>query len=349
MVTIDFDLRRQYIEQDINRRFDAVHTLDETDYKICALTGIVAGVIDTFLIGIPHPSRDGVAGGYLDTMVRKWFDSKFPSEKMAVLAGSAQSKVPYDAQDNRNTNTDVAGLSSYYHRLLSLGHDPVLGFVVGIFDILNGAFTTIDKRGRFVSQDMSDVYGKRISMQILDAFVKHFSHLKSDVNTSMGLPAPFMCLFNLCQFGKIGRERLTIAETVQGMFYQGYDFQHFCAMSIPQIIIEVVVRAAFWIRNRCSIKRIPLFTSNKRTGKLDSMLCVAHGCFCSVNTIKIGITRNPCAINYPEWLRFGRLLIKEAGRHVYGKDIAKSAFIARDVEEYIDYCIKEMKSGKTGS
>lgn len=39
--------------------------------------------------------------------------------------------------------------------------------------------------------------------------------MKIDVNTSMGLQAPFMCLLNPCQFGKIGREGLTtVAETV---------------------------------------------------------------------------------------------------------------------------------------
>ena len=265
---------------------------------------------------------------------------------MAKLAKSKISKVPYDAQDNRNTNVDIVGLSAYYHRLLSIGHDPILGFIVGIFDILNGTQTTIDKEGSFVSQDMSHVYGQRISTQIIDAFIKHFNHLKSDVNTSMGLPVPFMVLFNVCQFGKIGNEGLTVAEVVQGMYYEGYDFQHFCAMSIPEMIIEVAVRAAWWIRNKCSLKKLPIFTSRNRTCKLDSMLFVAHSCFCSVNVIKVGMTKNPCAINYPEWMRFSKLLIKEINWQLYGKNIAKADFIAKDVEDYIDYCISEIKSRK---
>ena len=35
-----------------------------------------------------------------------------------------------------------------------------------------------------------------------------------------------MSLFNLLQFGSIGEEELTIAEIVQGMHYEGYDFIH---------------------------------------------------------------------------------------------------------------------------
>lgn len=346
METTDLNLRERYFKQDIDRRFNMLYTLDSTDYKLCAITGVVAGIIDTFLIGIPHPTKDGVSGGYLDNLVRNWFNKKFPPEEMAKLANSKISKVPYDAQDNRNTNVDIVGLSAYYHRLLSIGHDPILGFIVGVYDALNGTITTIDKKGSFVSQDMSHVYGQRISTQIIDAFIKHFNHMKSDVNTFMGLPVPFMCLFNLCQFGKIGSEGLTVAEVVQGMYYEGYDFQHFCAMSIPEMVIEVVVRAAWWIRNKCSLKKLPIFTSRNRTCKLDSMLFVAHSCFCSVNAIKIGITRNPCAINYPEWMRFSKLLIKEINWQIYGKNIAKSDFIAKDVEEYIDFCISEIKPKK---
>ena len=71
---------------------------------------------------------------------------------MEKLANSKASKVPYDAQDNRNTKKHVEGLSAYYHRLLSLGHDPLLGFLFGVLDILTGRMTTIDKTGKVVSQ-----------------------------------------------------------------------------------------------------------------------------------------------------------------------------------------------------
>lgn len=48
-----------------------------------------------------------------------------------------------------------------------------------------------------------------------------------------------MSLFNFLQFGSLGEAEQTIAEIVQGMYYKGYDFIHFCSMPIPAILIEM--------------------------------------------------------------------------------------------------------------
>lgn len=85
---------------------------------------------------------------------------------MRKLANSKVSKVLDDAQNNLYTSIDVDGLSAYYHRLLSLGHDPLLGFVIGVADILTGRMTSIDKSGKIVSQVM-EVYADRKESDIL--------------------------------------------------------------------------------------------------------------------------------------------------------------------------------------
>ena len=72
-------------------------------------------------------------------------------------------------------------------------------------------------------------YGDRTEMNIFEAIAKQIIHLKSDITTSMGLPVPLMSLFNLLQFGSIDEAEQTIAEIVQGMYYEGYDFIHFCS------------------------------------------------------------------------------------------------------------------------
>src|SRR5690606_30450033 len=194
--------------------------------------------------GIPHKTPDGLKAGALSNYIREWFDEKFPEEEMEKLANSRVSKVPYDAQDNRSTIEYVNGLSAYYHRLLSLGHDPFLGLIFGVFDIMTGRMTTIDKTGKIVSQVMEN-YADRKESNIFAAIAKQIIHFKSDITTSMGLPVPLMGLFNLLQFGNIGEEEQTIAEIVQGMYYEGYDFIHFCSMSIPTMIIEVVIRIGY--------------------------------------------------------------------------------------------------------
>ena len=177
---------------------------------MAALTG---AAIDLLLVGIPQKGPDGLTAGSLSNYVRAYFEKKFPPEEMEKLANSKESKVSFDAQDNRHTTEYVQGLSAYYHRLLSLGHDPLLGFVVGVFDILTGRMTTIDKAGKIVSQVMEN-YADRKESDIFAALAKQVIHFKSDITTSMGLPAPLMGLFNLLQFGSIGEEEQTIAETV---------------------------------------------------------------------------------------------------------------------------------------
>ena len=337
-IELKANLNVQRYEDDYNR----IHNLDNQDYAICSIAGTLGGIIDTFMIGIPHPTKSGVKGGYLDGKIRAWFDKKYPPEVMERLSRTKGAKVPFDAQDNRNLhdapNVEVDGLSTYYHRLLSLGHDPLLGFIVGVYDILNGKMTTISKTGILTSQEMK-IYAEKKSYQILDAIKKVWVHLTTDVNTSMGLPVPLMSFFNTLQFGEIGKEKLSIAEVVQGMYYQGYDFQHFCAMSIPTMFIEILVRAAWWIKSTINgnpiLKSTPLFIGRKRNPKLDTMLCLSHGIFCAMNAVKVGVTENPCAINYPEWCRFSELLIKEAKYQFIDKSSERLIYVSyRIISDY---------------
>lgn len=298
----------------LNQEYNALHKLDALDYGICALAGIIAGAVDILLVGIPQAGKEGVEAGPLSDFIRKKFNEKFPPEEMEKLANSKKSKVSYDAQDNRNTSQNVEGLSSYYHRLLSLGHDPLLGFVVGVFDIMTGRMTTIDKAGKIVSQKMA-CYADRKETDIFKAIAKQFTHLKSDITTSMGLPAPMMAVFNLLQFGSIGEEEQTIAEIVQGMYYEGYDFIHFCSMTIPTMIVEVIVRllyAAKRIKEGNSIKNsIPFSLKREKNVKLSTMLFVGHSAATAINAGKVYFTKNPMAINYPQWMAFAKYSYKQ--------------------------------------
>lgn len=120
----------------LNAEFNSLHKLDKLDIGISAVAAIVGAAVDILLVGIPQKGAGGLQAGPLSDFIRNKFDEKFPSDEMEKLANSKVSKVPYDAQDNRNTTVYVDGLSGYYHRLLSLGHDPLLGFIFGVFDIL---------------------------------------------------------------------------------------------------------------------------------------------------------------------------------------------------------------------
>ena len=314
----------------LNNEYKTLYKLDNTEIAISVCAGLLSAVIDILLIGIPHRTTNGLEAGKLSNYVRNWFDKEFPKADMEELANSKISKVPYDAQDNRNTQKKVEGLSAYYHRLLTLGHDPFLGLLFGVFDILNGTMTSIDKQGKIVSQ-VIDSYSDRKEKDIFKAITKQIIHFKSDITTSMGLPAPFMSVFNLFQFGNIGKEEQTIAEIVQGMYYEGYDFIHFCSSSITTMLIEAIVRISYSLKKiheGNTIKdSIPFSLDRTKNPKLCTMLFISHSISCSVNAGKIYFKKNPLEINYPEWLTFAKYSYKQLKWILIQKPQLKEVYI----------------------
>ena len=322
----------------LNAEYNQLHRLDKYDITISAAAGLLGAAINILLVGIPKKTPEGLKGAPLSNYIRDWFDKRFPKEEMEKLANSKVSKVPYDAQDNRNTTIHVEGLSVYYHRLLSLGHDPLLGIIFGVADILTGRMTTIDKTGKIVSQVMEN-YADRKETDIFAAIAKQIIHFKSDITTSMGLPAPMMGLFNLLQFGEIGDYEQTVAEIVQGMYYEGYDFIHFCTLSIPVMIVEVVTRIGYafkHIKEGYSVKEsIPFSMNREKHPKLANMLFIAHSAATAVNAGKVYFTQNPMAINYPQWIAFAKYSYKQLKWVLIEKPNARDAYVSGRLNEQL--------------
>lgn len=344
----DEELRRNTQEiRMLNAEYNQLHHLDKYDIAISAAAGLLGAAVDILLVGIPQKTLEGLKGGPLSNYVRDWFDKKFPEEEMEKLANSKVSKVPYDAQDNRNTTVYVEGLSAYYHRLLSLGHDPLLGLIFGVADILTGRMTTIDKTGKIVSQVMEN-YADRKETDVFAAIAKQIIHFKSDITTSMGLPAPLMGLFNFLQFGKIGEYEQTIAEIVQGMYYEGYDFIHFCTLSIPVMIVEVVTRIGYAfkrIKEGYSVKEsIPFSLNREKHPKLVTMLFVGHSAATAVNAGKVYFTQNPMAINYPQWIAFAKYSYKQLKWVLIEKPNARDAYVRGKLNEQLAEVLEDVDS-----
>ena len=331
----------------MNEEFNQIHHLDKADVAIGALAGMVGAAVDILMVGIPEKTPEGLKAGPLSNYIRDYFDRKFPEEEMKKLANSKESKVPFDAQDNRHTTIRVEGLSAYYHRLLQLGHDPVLGFVFGVADILTGRMTTIDKTGKVVSQVMEN-YADRKETEIFKALAKQIAHFKSDVTTSMGLPAPFMSMFNLLQFGDIGEYDQTIAEIVQGMYYEGYDFIHFCSMLIPTMLVEVIVRMGYAfkrINEGHAIKdSIPVSLNKEKHPKLATMLFLGHSAATAVNTGKVAFTENPMAINYAQWIAFTKYSYSQLKWAVMEKPAMRDAYVTGKIYEEMNVVFAEVNN-----
>lgn len=329
----------------MNEEFNQIHHLDKVDVAIGALAGMVGAAVDILMVGIPEKTPEGLKAGPLSNYIRDYFDRKFQEEEMQKLANSKESKVPFDAQDNRHTTIRVEGLSAYYHRLLQLGHDPVLGFVFGVADILTGRMTTIDKTGKVVSQVMEN-YADRKETEIFRALAKQIAHFKSDVTTSMGLPAPFMSMFNLLQFGNIGEYDQTIAEIVQGMYYEGYDFIHFCSMSVPAMLVEVIVRIGYAfkrINEGHTIKdSIPVALNREKHPKLATMLFLGHSAATAVNAGKVAFTENPMAINYAQWIAFTKYSYSQLKWAIIERPAMKDAYVTGKIYEELKEVFDEV-------
>ena len=161
----------------------------------------------------------------------------------------------------------------------------------------------------------------------------------------MGLPAPLMGLFNLCQFGSIGEEEQTVAEIVQGMYYEGFDFIHFCAQSIPTILIELVTRIGYAVKRIKEGNKvkdsIPISLNREKHPKLATMLFIAHSGATAVNAGKVYFTKNPMAINYPQWIAFAKYSYKQLRWCLIEKPEARQKFIQGILDEELNNVLYE--------
>lgn len=120
-------------------------------------------------------------------------------------------RVPFDAQKYGENQTIQGFLEGGDHRLMTLGHDPVLGWVFGTMNIMTGTLTRRDFASAHVkhtaagnvihsrarTERIVQEVVRRVSKDGLDgklalgcALLREGIHLKSDVGTKRSLPLP---------------------------------------------------------------------------------------------------------------------------------------------------------------
>lgn len=280
------------------KSYDAQFAWDKWDYLFVGASGVLAALTDVLLVGTPKTSP-----------LTKWLKDFNTTAKAGQTDWFSQwardlektCKVPYDAQT-------MAGMSGSSHRFQSLGHDPVLGFVFGILDIMRGTVTgfSYDKLNSFHSFATHTV-SSDVSINLIEAILKQLGHLISDVATPMGLPAPFMTLMQGINIGSFGDKGRSVGEVARWMYLNGYDLRHFLVTGITPAVVEIVLRAYIMIRHysehgeiKCDLASHP---------KYRSMLLMAHGIATTANAGKVVLTQNPLAVNYAEYMAFIRYLV----------------------------------------
>ena len=286
---------------------------DRWDYGVVALAVLVGVVTDYLLVATPGGSFRGQRQG--GSPLTAWMKER--SKKLAPKAGGddvertpyqawiaglttaaeARAKVPYDVvrpKDGRTPNV---------HRLASLGHDPLLGLVFGVCDIISGSCTFIDKSGawRVVDNPKNEGTGNPI-----EALVRVVVHGFSDVFTEKGLPPPFLAPFELVSAKpgftlKEGGDPVPVRDVVRYMYSNGYDLRHFVTMKISPAIAEVVLWAYHGARASVASPESGEAGIPERL-KQEQMLALTHGLLASANILKTALYGwNPMAINLAQF------------------------------------------------
>lgn len=297
--------RSQRMERQFQGGFSLDTHLDGYDVAAAAVAGLVAGLADFLIVRIPKDIL--YLGEYTQkgSPLTKWLHSlQVPSDNWLAR----WFKVSYDKV--AGVSGQIPGMGGRSHRLHTLGHDPLVGLVVGTIDIMRGGLTAISKEGQVVILSGTGV----AHLNPFTALVWQIMHLLSDGFTRMGLPPPGWSLLQLFRIGSFGEKQRTVADLARYMYLHGYDSRHFLTMSTSVAAAEVVLRGYFWVRRRLDqeydrdVARAGTVADADKTGghpRFRAMALAAHATAAAINAGKVAIYHgNPLAINYAQWLRF---------------------------------------------
>lgn len=309
--------------------YEAQYRWDKLDYFFVGVSGALAAAVDFCLVKIPKALNTGEYAGQEGSPLTEWMQrlnskkGKAPEDApdfFKRFAAKAQeyeevAKTPYDREyavfDGELRR--ISGMGGRTHRFQSFGHDPVLGFVFGVLDILRGTITgySYDSGSQLhrliKGQVFSPIGDEALGGRLTAAIVTHLRHLASDVATPLGLPSPMATLLQSLNVGAFGKNERTVAELARWMYLNGYDFRHFLTMGLSPAVIEVVLRGYLMIRHYAKHGETKFLLA--KSPKYRSMLLSAHAVAAAANAGKVYLAAgNPLAINQAQWMALLRYL-----------------------------------------
>lgn len=270
------------------------------DILVGIIAGIIASIIDIIFVGTPeivkiYKGGEQFDGSILTDMLRKIGNGNNKLSEMFKWL-SEKCKVPYDISAEKGV------VDPNNHRLRSFGHDPLIGLLFAIVDIILGTATVVDNKGRLKVIINSRKYP--VSEKYF-AVVYYLGHLLSDVCTARGLPIPG---FVMTQF--FAGDDNSIAKIAERMYRDGYDLRHFASMETPVLIKNIITDAYYRIfvfedtRFVESIAEKQIHENRRRAYKYKLRL-VSDAVCCGGNVLKFFIPPtmgNMTALNIPEWI-----------------------------------------------
>ncbi|MCG7310731.1 hypothetical protein [Brachybacterium sp. ACRRE] len=278
-----------------------------SDWGVVLAAGAIATLLDIVLVRIPRDTHF-LGRSQSGSPLTGWLQDKQRAASIHarfLRRFEATAKVPYDAATNAATGGLVDGMRPATHRLQSFGHDPLLGFLCGVADIMHGSGTYVDKAGKVVQ-----VAARSDPVDLISALLMQIRHLLSDVYTPAGLPAP---LFSLLQLGTVASPfalgpsgvKVPWTDVARFMYTHGYDLRHCFSMGVVPGTVEMIIRA-YWLLDGFA-RGVDPSQRKRETLKLRSMLLMGHSFATSGTLLKTGVLfgMNPLALNYSQILAMG--------------------------------------------
>lgn len=272
--------------------FNQRHGLDEWDYAIAGTAGLFAAMVDLLCVRAPPKPTTAwtkQVDGTFNKAVQSAFNKLIPPELSAALSKANPIGAPDSSTVSDLIGAPAKALNPTNHRLRSLAHDPVLGFIFGVLDMRDGTCTTVVDG---MIQRIPSTKGATED-SVFQLLGRMLGHLLSDVNAptangnrGMGLPAPFMGLLRM--FDGIPVAGSTFGRQVEWMFVNGYDFRQFTVTSVPMAIMEVLMRG-FYVAKQMRLKDAGFGETILETmpGRMHprfrTMLALAYGTSSAVN------------------------------------------------------------------
>ena len=315
---------------------------DKYDYLIATGCGVVAGLVDSFFVGMPGESK---LGGWTDAQVDKavmgfgkicgWNPRAGKEKSISSAIGFFERH--YSVNYDQKNSTEVDGLfkmAPKNHHMKSLAHAPdIIGLFFSILNQFTGTATFLDNGQLITIQtDTQELQGHDFLSKLFCGTVNSFCHLMSDVAGSSGgrgkengsrgsgIVIPFYELFGLCDFGsfQVGKDKNTLAVLATKAFQGGYDARWGLTMSIPVVLCDLSIRFIWSVR--CFFgKKKPLVecVPSQKYPDLRMMLLIGNGSLCLVDVVDAGIRSGGNALvffmhlNLIAWYKFVKRSIAE--------------------------------------
>ena len=307
--------------------------LSVLDIVVSITAGVIASVIDIVFVGSPeivkiYRGGENFDGSVLTKMLRQIGNGDDKLSDMLKWL-SDKCKVSYDISNK----TGIVYPNN--HRLRSLAHDPLLGLLFAVVDIIFDTATVIDNNGhiRILAGNK-----KKPMVEKIFAVIFYLGHLLSDVCTSRGLPIPG---FYLTQFFVNGERNESIAKIAEKMYKDGYDLRHLASMSAPVTVKNFITDV--YLNLVISDSGGPIKTIAKREiqehkiSAYRNRLRLVSDAVCSGgNALKFFLpptAGNMTALNLPVWISLLKDTIAEMKYQIRDKSVERAIYNREIINE----------------